>query len=112
MTPLMIQMYKQAKVLLLTILEEAEEQSVSFDQLLVPVGGGGLSTGVSAYLKDQAPEIKIVGVEASGARSMKAAFGKKVALLSWSILINSQMVLQFKKLEKQLMRWLAKMLIN
>ena len=45
------------------ILEEAEEQSVSFDQLLVPVGGGGLIAGVSAYLKDQAPEIKIVGVE-------------------------------------------------
>lgn len=58
------------------ILEEAEEQSVSFDQLLVPVGGGGLIAGVSAYLKDQAPEIKIVGVEASGARSMKAAFDK------------------------------------
>jgi threonine dehydratase len=49
---------------------------VSFDQLLVPVGGGGLIAGVSAYLKDQAPEIKIVGVEASGARSMKAAFDK------------------------------------
>ncbi|MGQ7334810.1 threonine ammonia-lyase IlvA [Streptococcus suis] len=58
------------------ILEEAEDQSVSFDQLLVPVGGGGLIAGVSAYLKDQAPEIKIVGVEASGARSMKAAFDK------------------------------------
>ena len=58
------------------ILEEAEEQSVSFDQLLVPVGGGGLIAGVSTYLKDQAPEIKIVGVEASGARSMKAAFDK------------------------------------
>ena len=58
------------------ILEEAEEHSVSFDQLLVPVGGGGLIAGVSAYLKDQAPEIKIVGVEASGARSMKAAFDK------------------------------------
>ncbi|MBY4972746.1 threonine ammonia-lyase IlvA [Streptococcus suis] len=58
------------------ILEEAEEQFVSFDQLLVPVGGGGLIAGVSEYLKDQAPEIKIVGVEASGARSMKAAFDK------------------------------------
>lgn len=58
------------------ILEEAEEQSVSFDQILVPVGGGGLVAGVSAYLKEHAPEIKIVGVEASGARSMKAAFDK------------------------------------
>ncbi|HEL2178591.1 TPA: threonine ammonia-lyase IlvA [Streptococcus suis] len=58
------------------ILEEAEEQTVSFDQILVPIGGGGLVAGVSAYLKEHAPEIKIVGVEASGARSMKAAFDK------------------------------------
>ncbi|MCK4050487.1 threonine ammonia-lyase IlvA [Streptococcus suis] len=58
------------------ILEEAEEQTISFDQILVPIGGGGLVAGVSAYLKEHAPEIKIVGVEASGARSMKAAFDK------------------------------------
>lgn len=58
------------------IMEEAEEQSISFDQILVPVGGGGLIAGVSAYLKEHAPEIKIVGVEANGARSMKAAFDK------------------------------------
>ncbi|HEM3485953.1 threonine ammonia-lyase IlvA [Streptococcus suis] len=58
------------------ILEEAEEQTISFDQILAPIGGGGLVAGVSAYLKEHAPEIKIVGVEASGARSMKAAFDK------------------------------------
>lgn len=58
------------------ILEEAEEQSISFDQILVPVGGGGLIAGVSAFLKEHAPEIKIIGVEANGARSMKAAFDK------------------------------------
>ncbi|WP_105117123.1 threonine ammonia-lyase IlvA [Streptococcus suis] len=58
------------------ILEEAQEQTISFDQILVPVGGGGLIAGVSAYLKEHAPEIKIIGVEANGARSMKAAFDK------------------------------------
>ncbi|HEL9647305.1 TPA: threonine ammonia-lyase IlvA [Streptococcus suis] len=58
------------------ILEEAEEQTISLDQILVPIGGGGLVAGVSAYLKEHAPEIKIVGVEASGARSMKVAFDK------------------------------------
>ncbi|BDD39445.1 threonine dehydratase [Streptococcus ruminantium] len=58
------------------ILDEAEEQSISFDQILVPVGGGGLISGVSVYLKEHAPAIKIIGVEASGARSMKAAFDK------------------------------------
>ncbi|HFI0134489.1 TPA: threonine ammonia-lyase IlvA [Streptococcus suis] len=58
------------------IMEEAQEQTISFDQILVPVGGGGLIAGVSAFLKEHAPEIKIVGVEANGARSMKAAFDK------------------------------------
>lgn len=58
------------------IIEEAQEQTISFDQILVPVGGGGLIAGVSAYLKENAPEIKIIGVEANGARSMKAAFDK------------------------------------
>ncbi|NQN87715.1 threonine ammonia-lyase IlvA [Streptococcus suis] len=58
------------------ILEEAQEQTISFDQILVPVGGGGLIAGVSTYLKEHAPEIKIIGVEANGARSMKAAFDK------------------------------------
>ncbi|HFI0420861.1 TPA: threonine ammonia-lyase IlvA [Streptococcus suis] len=58
------------------ILEESQEQSISFDQILVPVGGGGLIAGVSAYLKEHAPEIKIIGVEANGARTMKAAFDK------------------------------------
>lgn len=58
------------------ILEQADRQGIAFDQILIPVGGGGLIAGVSTYLKDQAPEIKLVGVEASGARSMKAAFDK------------------------------------
>lgn len=66
------------------IMEEAQEQTISFDQILVPVGGGGLIAGVSAFLKEHAPEIKIIGVEASGARSMKAAFdkGRPIKLVS------------------------------
>ncbi len=64
------------------IVDEADHQGITFDEIFVPVGGGGLISGVATYLKDQAPEIKIVGVEASGARSMKAAFdvGRPVKL--------------------------------
>lgn len=58
------------------ILEQADRYGIAFDQIFIPVGGGGLIAGVSTYLKDQAPEIKLIGVEASGARSMKAAFDK------------------------------------
>lgn len=56
--------------------QQSHAADVSFDKILIPVGGGGLIAGMSAYLKGQAPEIEIVGVEASGARSMKAAFDK------------------------------------
>ncbi|MGT2828791.1 threonine ammonia-lyase IlvA [Streptococcus hillyeri] len=64
------------------IYEQAQEEGVHFDQILVPVGGGGLISGVATYLKDVSPEIEVVGVEASGARSMRAAFdkGRPVAL--------------------------------
>ncbi|MGT2835271.1 threonine ammonia-lyase IlvA [Streptococcus hyointestinalis] len=58
------------------IYEQAQEEEVSFDQIFVPVGGGGLISGVSAYIKDVSPEIEVIGVEASGARSMRAAFDK------------------------------------
>ena len=56
------------------ILEEAKKESIAFDAVLVPVGGGGLIAGVSTYIKEQAPEIEVIGIEADGARSMKAAF--------------------------------------
>ena len=58
------------------IYEQAQEEGVSFDQIFVPVGGGGLISGVSAYITDVSPEIAVIGVEASGARSMRAAFDK------------------------------------
>ena len=56
------------------ILEEARKESIAFDTVLVPVGGGGLISGVSTYIKETEPKIEVIGVEAEGARSMKAAF--------------------------------------
>ena len=56
------------------ILEEARKESIDFDTVLVPVGGGGLIAGVSTYIKETNPAIEVLGVEANGARSMKAAF--------------------------------------
>lgn len=58
------------------IYEQAKELDVTIDKVLVPVGGGGLISGVSTYIKDKAPGVEIIGVEASGARSMRAAFDK------------------------------------
>ncbi|MGT2846108.1 threonine ammonia-lyase IlvA [Streptococcus massiliensis] len=56
------------------ILEEAVREGIDFDEVLVPVGGGGLISGVATYLGEAAPQIEVIGVEANGARSMKAAY--------------------------------------
>lgn len=62
----------------LEILEELPDTEV----VIMPVGGGGLASGTGAYLKQQRPEIRLIGVEPEGAPSMDAAFraGKPVKL--------------------------------
>ncbi len=44
------------------------------DYILVPVGGGGLATGVSTLAKLLNPKIKVIGVEPSGAACLQASF--------------------------------------
>jgi threonine dehydratase len=41
--------------------------------IFVPVGGGGLASGIAATVKAMHPEVKIIGVEPEDAASMKAA---------------------------------------
>ncbi len=41
------------------------------DVVVVPIGGGGLISGVSMALKAMNPRVKIIGVESSGAPGMK-----------------------------------------
>ena len=43
------------------------------DAILVPIGGGGLATGVSTLAKMLNPRIKVIGVEPEGAACMKAS---------------------------------------
>ena len=45
-----------------------------FHYILLPIGGGGLMSGVGSVFKSLSPDTCVVGVEASGAASMKAAF--------------------------------------
>lgn len=44
------------------------------DVIFVPVGGGGLIAGIAAYVKENHPDIKIIGVEHDEAPSMHASF--------------------------------------
>jgi threonine dehydratase len=49
---------------------EILEQCPNVATVLVEVGGGGLSSGVSAYIKQRAPHVRIIGVEPEGAAKM------------------------------------------
>lgn len=51
-------------------LEIIEQTSVDLDYLIMPIGGGGLSAGVSSVFKELSPRTKIIGVEPTGAPSM------------------------------------------
>ncbi len=65
------------------ILQQIQKQMSSEpDVVFVPVGGGGLIAGVSAYLKSVNPEIRIVGVEPDDAPCMFEALkaGKRIVL--------------------------------
>jgi threonine dehydratase len=53
----------------LEILEQCEDVLT----VLVPIGGGGLISGVAAAIKHARPDIAVVGVEPTGAASMKNA---------------------------------------
>ena len=53
-----------------TIALELIEQLDNIDAVLVPIGGGGLISGVAFTLKTLKPEIKVYGVQAAGAPSM------------------------------------------
>jgi threonine dehydratase len=54
----------------------------SVETVVVPIGGGGLISGVSMALKSIDPEIRVIGVESSGAPAMKLSVeaGERVQL--------------------------------
>ena len=54
-------------------LEIIEQFNDAIDYVFVPVGGGGLASGVSTVFKTLSPNTKIIGVEPEGAPSMKTA---------------------------------------
>lgn len=57
-----------------TIAMEVFKELPTVDIILVPIGGGGLATGVSTLAKLLNPKIKVIGVEPAGAACMKVSF--------------------------------------
>jgi threonine dehydratase len=65
-----------------TIGLEISEDFPSVEVVIVPIGGGGLISGISAALKLINPKVRVIGVESSGAPGMKfsMAAGQVVTL--------------------------------
>ncbi len=65
-----------------TIAMEIFQELPTVDYILVPIGGGGLITGIATLAKMLNPKIKVIGVEPAEAASMKASIeaGKIVTL--------------------------------
>lgn len=65
-----------------TIAMEIFKELPLVDYIIVPIGGGGLATGVSTLAKMLNPKIKVIGVEPAGANCMQESLkaGKVVTL--------------------------------
>lgn len=67
-----------------TIGLEIFDQLEEVDDVIVPIGGGGMIAGIGIAMKSVNPRVRIIGVEAKGAESMyeSLASGKLVNLTS------------------------------
>ena len=65
-----------------TVAKELLQQQPNIDVVFIPVGGGGFLAGMSVYLKQLQPNIKVIGVESEDSACLKAAMeaGKPVDL--------------------------------
>ncbi|MES3161824.1 MAG: threonine ammonia-lyase [Halorubrum sp.] len=52
---------------------EVVDQCPDLDTVVVPIGGGGLIAGVAVAIKEQHPNVRVVGVQAEGAASAPAS---------------------------------------
>lgn len=68
----------------LEILQDTKEH---IDYIFIPIGGGGLASGVGAYFKQMSPQTKIIGVEPAGAPSMQLS-------------VEAGKVVEMKKIDK------------
>ncbi len=59
-----------------SIAMEIIKELPTVDIILVPIGGGGLATGVSTLAKLLNPKVKVIGVEPAGANCMQASLEK------------------------------------
>ena len=78
-----------------TIGKEILEDDINYDALFIPVGGGGLLAGVSAWIRQNKKNIKIIGVEVDDSacltealKSNKRVLLKKVGLFADGVAVS------------------------
>jgi threonine dehydratase len=81
-------------------IEILQQSECSFDYLLVPIGGGGLASGVSTCFNTLSPNTHIIGLEPAGAPSMKEsiACGELIKLNEIDTFVDGAAVQQVGKL--------------
>ncbi|MEA3545191.1 MAG: threonine ammonia-lyase, biosynthetic, partial [Thermodesulfobacteriota bacterium] len=90
-----------------TVADELLRQSAGkLDAVYVPIGGGGLISGIGAYLKALSPEIKVIGVEPVDSDAMYQSLqaGQRITLGSVGIFADGVAVRQVGKLTFDLCR--------
>ncbi len=92
-----------------TVGKEIYEQLEKIDYVFCPIGGGGLASGISSYLKEKNKKIKIIGVEPLGACGMYKSLkkGKVLSLYSLSSFVDGVAV---KKVGNKTFRILSKLI--
>ena len=68
-----------------TVALEMLEEQPNLDAILIPVGGGGLISGMSVAYKALSPNTKILAVQAAGAPALKNSYEAQKAIDSLSV---------------------------
>lgn len=68
-----------------TVTLEMFKEREDLDAMVVPVGGGGLISGMSVASKALRPEVKVIAVSAEGAPAMKNSYDAKKAIDTTSV---------------------------
>jgi threonine dehydratase len=68
-----------------TVALEIVESCPDIDAVIIPVGGGGLISGMACAIKEINPNIEVIGVGASGAPALKNSYELKKAVDSSSV---------------------------
>ena len=75
-------------------LEILEQTATPIDYIIVPIGGGGLISGVISVFKEKSPHTKIIGVEPKGAPSMHESLqqGERITLDTLDVFVDGAAV--------------------